>query len=272
MKTFSWKLILLTLAVCSTVASAQDQPFEGKKSQYHGFDRFDFKVNGLDAIVVVPKTVAKGKPWLWRAEFFDHRPETDLALLAKGFHLTYIQVGNTFGCPDAMKQWDAFYTLLTEKHGFSKKPALIGLSRGGLYCYNWAAANPDKVAVIYGDAPVCDFKSWPGGKGTGKGSKNDWAKLIKDYHFKDEAEAMAYDKNPIDNLKPLAEKKIPIIHVVGDKDDVVPHTENTMIIKERYEKLGGEMKLIIKPGIGHHPHGLDDPTPVVDFILKACGM
>ena len=28
------------------------------------------------------------------------------------------------------------------------------------------------------------------------------------------------------------------------------------------------IRVIHKPGIGHHPHGLDDPTPVVDFILK----
>ena len=58
------------------------------------------------------------------------------------------------------------------KFGFAKKAALVGLSRGGLYCYNWAVANPDKVASLYGDAPVCDFKSWPGGKGKGKGSKS----------------------------------------------------------------------------------------------------
>ncbi len=272
MKHIAPALSMFIIACLAAAAVAEEAaPFPGRKSQYHGYDRFDFQVNGIDAIVVAPKAGAKGKPWVWRAEFFDHRPQTDLALLARGFHLTYIKVGNTFGCPDAMKHWDAFHALLTEKHGFAQKPALIGLSRGGLYCYNWAAANPDKVAVIYGDAPVCDFKSWPGGRGKGKGSKSDWAKLIKDYRFKDEAEALAYDKNPIDNLKPLAEKKIPLIHVVGDKDDVVPHEENTMIIKERYEKLGGEMKLIIKPGIGHHPHGLDDPTPVVEFILKACG-
>jgi hypothetical protein len=26
--------------------------------------------------------------------------------------------------------------------------------------------------------------------------------------------------------------------------------------------------LIHKPGVGHHPHGLDDPLPVVEFIEK----
>ena len=69
-----------------------------------------------DAIVVAPKTEGPARPWIWRAEFFDHRPEADLALLNKGFHLVYLQVGNTFGCPSAMHHWDAFYAEL-RRHG-----------------------------------------------------------------------------------------------------------------------------------------------------------
>ena len=87
----------------------------------------------------------------------------------QGFHIVYMQVPNMLGCPQAVRHWNAFYRELTEKYGFARKAALVGLSRGGLYCYNWAAANPEKVACIYGDAPVCDFKSWPGGKGKGRG-------------------------------------------------------------------------------------------------------
>ena len=34
------------------------------------------------------------------------------------------------------------------------------------------------------------------------------------------------------------------------------------------EKLRGKIHVIVKPGLKHHPHGLDDPTPAVDFILK----
>ena len=37
---------------------------------------------------------------------------------------------------------------------------------------------------------------------------------------------------------------------------------------QRYRKLGGSITLIAKPGVGHHPHGLDDPTPIVEFIVK----
>ncbi len=265
--------------------------FPGTHSDYHGFDRYDFEVDGCKALVVTPHQLAKtwgskegskkgdkeigkesgkegGKlPWIWRAEFFDHRPELDLALLARGFHLVYIEVGNTFGAPSAMKHWDVFYEELTSKYGLSPKPTLEGLSRGGLYIYNWASAHPKSVSVLYGDNPVCDFKSWPGGKGKGPGSAGDWQKLQQDYGFKSEAEALAYPKNPIDNLAPLAKAHVPIIHLAADADEVVPYPENTVIIKERYEKLGGKIQVIVKPGFKHHPHGLDDPTPLVDFIL-----
>jgi hypothetical protein len=35
-----------------------------------------------------------------------------------------------------------------------------------------------------------------------------------------------------------------------------------------YKELAGVIEVIHKPGVGHHPHGLDDPTPVVEFIEK----
>ncbi len=247
-------------------------PFPGKQSQWEGFDRYDFEFNGQPAIVVLPKQSLPGKAWVWRGEFFGAFPNADTALLGKGFHLAYLGVPNLFGSPEAVAQWNGFYQELTGKHGLAKKVALIGLSRGGLYCYNWAAANPDRVACLYADAAVCDFKSWPGGKlkglGKGNGSAAEWQNVLKAYHFKSDAEAIAYDKNPIDNLKSLAAARVPLLHVYGDADDVVPWQENTGVLAERYRKLGGSITLIPKSGIGHHPHGLSDPTPIVEFIVK----
>ena len=215
-----------------------------------------------------PRQTLPGKPWSWCMEFPDAFTDRCAApaLLEKGFHHVHIVVGNTFGSPAAMGHFNAFYDVL-RRRGLAKKAVLIGLSRGGLYAYRWASENPDKVAVIYGDAPVCDFKSWPGGRGTGKGSPADWTQLLTCYGFKDEAEALAYPGNPIDVLEPLAKAGIALIHVVGDVDEVVPVAENTAIVEARYHKLGGEIQVIHKPGVGHHPHGLDDPTPVVKFIM-----
>ncbi|MCH5374476.1 MAG: prolyl oligopeptidase family serine peptidase [Planctomycetes bacterium] len=257
------------LAVAPIAADdTQSIAFPGKQSDWHGFQRFDFEVDGKPVQVVAPEQPAEGRPWVWHGEFFGHKPAPDIALLKRGFHAVYMRDPDMLGAPAAVAHWNALYKELTEKYGFARKVALVGLSRGGLYCYNWAAANPEKVACIYGDAPVCDFKSWPGGKGKGKGSPRDWNLVLKCYGFADEAEALAYDKNPIDNLAPLAAAKVPLLHVYGEADDVVPWDENTGVIAERYRKLGGSITLIAKPGIGHHPHGLDDPTPIVEFIAR----
>ncbi len=156
------------------------------------------------------------------------------------------------------------------EHLFADRAVLEGMSRGGLIVYNWAAANPEKVAAIYGDAPVMDFKSWPGGKGKGTGSPNDWENCLKQYAMT-EAQAMAYKSNPLDKLAAIAKAGIPIIHVVGDADKVVPVAENTAIAEMRYKKLGGTFKVVHKPGVGHHPHSLKDPQAIVDFVLGHSG-
>jgi len=249
-------------------AAPQWPAFPGKTSDWNGFVRHDFEVGGKKVLVVEPKEAAAGRPWVWHGEFFGHKPAPDVALLKRGFHVAYLQVPDQLGSPEAVRHWNVLYQELTGKYGLASRVSLVGLSRGGLYCYNWAAANPDKVACLYGDAPVCDFKSWPGGKGKGKGSARDWKLVLERYGFKDDQAAMDYDKNPVDNLAPLAKAKVPLLHVYGDADEVVPWEENTGLIAERYQKLGGSITLIAKPGVGHHPHGLEDSTPIVEFIVK----
>ncbi|MBL4886686.1 MAG: alpha/beta hydrolase fold domain-containing protein [Planctomycetaceae bacterium] len=260
--------LLLLLSVCGKSFAVEPAGFPGKKTLWNGFDRFDFPVEEFSVMVIAPQKAATGNPWVWHGEFFGHKPAPDIALLKKGFHIAYMKVPNMLGSPQAVENWNLCYRELTQKHGLAKKVALVGLSRGGLYCYNWATANPDQVACIFGDAPVCDFKSWPGGKGKGKGSPADWKRVMDQYGFQNEEQAIAYDKNPIDNLAVLAKHDVPLLHVYGEADDVVPWDENTGIIASRYRKLGGRIDLIVKPGVGHHPHSLNDPSPIVDFIER----
>jgi pimeloyl-ACP methyl ester carboxylesterase len=234
---------------------------------FHGFKQELFKLNGVGCRLVYPKKAAEGKPWIWRARFFGHQPQTDIALLNKGFHVAYTEAGGLFGAPEAVARWDRFHRYLTTTKGFAQKPALEGMSRGGLIIYNWAIANPDKVACIYGDAPVCDFKSWPGGLGKGKGSAGTYKQCLKVYGLTPE-QGKTFKGNPIDNLEPLAKAKVPILHVCGAADNVVPMPENSDIIEKRYKALGGSIRVISKEGVGHHPHSLKDPEPIVSFVLK----
>jgi len=85
--------------------------------------------------------------------------------------VAYMDVQNMYGAPMALDHMDKFYAHLVKEFGLSSKVVLEGFSRGGLFAFNWAARNPGKVACLYLDAPVCDFKSWPAGWDKAKSSR-----------------------------------------------------------------------------------------------------
>ncbi len=240
-----------------------------KIDSWHGHRRHVFTFQGRTAWVVEPEQPRPGNPWSWCMMFPDAFTERCAApqLLDAGFHHAYLDVGNTFGAPEAIRHLAAFHEELVRR-GLATKAALIGISRGGLYAQRYAAEHPNHVVVIYGDNPVCDFKSWPGGKGSGKGSPKDWAACLAAYGFADEAAALAYPGNPVDRSDVLTTAGIAIIFVVGDKDDVVPPDENALQVETRYRKSGGEIIVIHEADKGHHPHGLADPGPVVRFMIE----
>jgi len=74
---------------------------------WHGYPRYDFVLGGHRCTMVTPRQVAKGVPWVWRASFFDERPEVEVALLAAGFHVVYADVIDLCGSAAAVAQWDA---------------------------------------------------------------------------------------------------------------------------------------------------------------------
>ena len=144
--------VLVTAAFwLSSQSSAAGAPptFGDEKTSWHGFDRYDFLMDETDlnikpykaapdernavrtpvkgqlrCVVVAPKEAAPGNPWSWRGCYFDHEPQAEIELLQRGFHVGFIWC-------DAGKPWDAWYAFLTDKHGLSKKPAFIGMSRRG---------------------------------------------------------------------------------------------------------------------------------------------
>lgn len=240
------------------------------QNNWNGFEIIAFDFNGVDAKIVFPKKANPLKNWIWRTQFWAHEPQTDIALLNQGFHVVYVDVVDLYGNTIAINRLNNFYNFLIKNFGLNKKTVLEGMSRGGLDAFNWASENTDKVFCIYVDAPVCDIKSWPGGLGKGQGSKNDWQKCLKAYNLT-ESSVIDFKGIPLINCLKLAQAKIPIISVCGDADTVVPLEENSLKLAEIYRAGGGEIELIIKKGIGHHPHSLQDPKPIVDFILKHTG-
>ena len=192
---------------------------EKKSSSFYGFECIDFTFEERNCKIVKPKKAAVGLPWVWRARFWGHEPQTDRALLERGFHVVYCDASELFGNKKAIDLWNKFYNYM-QLAGLSKKVALEGMSRGGVYIYNWAMENPQKVACIYADAPVLDLKSWPGGLGKGQKSAADWEIFKTDYSLT-EAQAVAFKNSPLDHANKIASLGFPMLHVVGDADEAV---------------------------------------------------
>ena len=247
-----------------------DLQFPGDSvDHWHGVWRHKFSFEGAEAWVVEPANPRGDGRFSWCMMFpdaFTQRCATP-ELVSRGYYHVFLSVGNSFGAPQAIEKLNAFHQMLIRR-GFHSQAVLIGISRGGLYAHRYAATYPTQVSVIYDDAAVLDYQSWPGGKGKGKGSPGDWQELKRLYRFESDQQAADYPFTPLKTLGVLAKNKIAIVSVVGDADDVVPWEENTLQAERIYKDLGGVFETIHKPGVGHHPHGLEDPSPVVDFIQK----
>ena len=243
----------------------------GPIDNFYGYEKKDFELFGWSCKVVMPKKTVIGRPWIWRARFWGHEPQAEIALLQRGFHVAYIDVADLYGSAEAIERWNRFYEFFT-RGGMSTKPVLEGMSRGGLIVYNWAAANPEKVGAVYADAPVLDLMSWPKGDGLGEGSPEDWEKVQMLYRINSPKRLEKFEGNPLDKVKVFADAGFPSLLVAGDRDKVVPLAENAQVFEQKINELGGKASLIVKKGAGHHPHSFRNPEIIVDFILKATGL
>lgn len=272
---------LLLLIVLSSFVQAEETKdnggmlFPGKKSDFRGYEQYDkIKTAGGHFSIVCPKKPAPGKPWLWRSLFWEAiKPvsNADLKLVDEGYYVVLAH-GNVHGHPSGNANIDGAYELLTTKYGFAKKCSMSSMSRGTLSLFTWASLNPEKVSSIYVDNGVCNVKSWPGGKlvpGSGSvasGAPRSWKGMKKVYGFKTDAELLAAKISPIDKLEPLAKAGVPILMVCGNKDAAVPYEENDAVMEKRYKALGGDITVIVEDK--GHSHGMKDPTPVLEFIMK----
>lgn len=239
-----------------------------EKSTWNGRECEVIHFRGFEVTVVKPAVSTRGKPWVWRTEFFGAFPSADLEMLARGWHLVYINISDRFGAPAAVENMAAFGDWVRVRYGLCEKSVLFGFSRGGLYALHYAGKYPSRVAALYLDAPVVDICSWPGGKGKSEGSAWDWERCLEVYGFKESEAGDCYGEIQKVSIEGILEGKLPLVMVAGDSDEVVPYEENGRFLESAYENSGLPFLLIMKPGVGHHPHSLEDPTPIVDFL---CG-
>lgn len=251
------KKIFIALLILNTQLSAGII----EKNQW---EKMNFE--GRDAFIIMPKKHAQSNiPWVMYAPTLTGLPnERDEGwmidkFLEAGIAISGINIGESYGNPEGRKTYTKFHDFLTKKKNFNQKASLLARSRGGLMLYNWAIENPEKVKCIAGIYPVCNLSSYPGLNRAAPAYKMSEGELVKNLSL----------HNPIENLKPLAQANIPIFHIHGNVDEVVPLKLNSGIISKRYEMLGGKMQLIVPEGQGHNMwQGFFKCAKLVEFVIN----
>ena len=249
--------LVLSLALLHGAGRAQDKrlPLPGKV----------FAVDGKTAFIISPST-ARGeqvsRPWVWYAPTLRRLPAKAERwmferFLRAGVSIAGIDVGESYGSPEGRAGYDALYAEM-RRRGFGPTPVLLARSRGGLMLYSWAVENANRVGGIAGIYPVCDIASYPG-----------LERAAPAYGLsKDALEKRLSEFNPVDRLAPLAKADVPIFHIHGDRDRVVPLDANSARVRDRYRALGGRVGVEIQKGRGHDMwQGWFESSRLTDFVI-----
>jgi len=225
-----------------------------------------FKFEDKDAFIIMPKKHSElNIPWVFYAPTLRGLPnERDEGwminhFLEAGIAVAGIDVGESYGNIEGRNLYSKFHNFLTQRKKFNPKACLLARSRGGLMLYNWAANNPKKVKCIAGIYPVCNLRSYPGLERAAPAYKMSASELANSLS----------ENNPINRLQNLAKADVPIFHIHGNVDTVVPLKSNSGIIAKRYQRFGGNMQLVVPKGQGHNMwEGFFKCDELVNFIIN----
>lgn len=224
-------------------------------------------VSGRRGFMLVPRINPGSKlyPWLWYAPTFlanlPNRSHLWLFrhFLAKGMVIAGIDIGESFGSPEGRAIYADFHDRICRDFGLAQKACLFAQSRGGLMLYNWAVEHPDDVACIAAVYPACDLRSYPG-----------LDRAARAYSMSlEDLQRHLPDHNPVDRLAALAKSNVPIRHIHGNADTIVPLAANTVEVASRYKALNGEMDFFVVADKGHEVlPDYFERRELVDFIFQ----
>lgn len=232
-------------------------------SEWYGFRRIDFSFCDRNATVVFPREATEGKKWLFHTEYFGAFPSFEIEMLERGYHVVFLSNRHRWGDIADIDAKAELCAYLESEYGLAPKCMPVGMSCGGMIAVYFAAKYPERIAALYLDAPVMNFLSCPGCFGIST-DQSMWQEFENATGLT-KSTLINYRNHPIDHARELVEAKIPLMMIAGDCDHVVPYCENGQPLTEYYRTNGGVVQEFIKVGCDHHPHGLDDLAPMVEF-------
>ena len=163
--------------------------------------------------------------------------------------------------PDAVSLMRAFQEHVVRQYRLADRAILFGFSRGGLYAFNYALRFPECVEKIYLDAPVLDLRDWP------PAGSPEQEQMFKAYRI-NRASFEHFSDSPVDRLDAFFQNEIPLLLIAGCRDETVSFSRNAGRLLSYCERRNILVRYYLKPEGGHHPHSLDDVSPVVRFVTE----
>lgn len=236
--------------------------------KYYDFEMIKTTHNGREYTIVLPEKGTENGHWVLKTEYFDAFPTVEVELVRRGYHLAHVKNITRWHKPEDTDARAELARYMHENYGVREKCVIVGMSCGGMQGIYFAAKYPQYVSCMYLDAPVVNLLSCPADLGKAAGGMFE---EFEQHTGIGKTELLSYRKHPLDYIPALVGHNIPVILVAGDSDRTVPFDENGILLERAYEAAGCTIKTIIKPNADHHPHGLEDSTPILEFIEKYDG-
>ena len=230
---------------------------------WNGFKLEKSIFEGRELISVFPEK-PNGK-WALKTEYFDAFPAVEIELLKLGYHIFHVKNVTRWHDWSDTDTRAKLAEFVHKEYGLSKKCVVVGMSCGGMQGIYFGSKYPQYVSCMYLDAPVVNLLSCPGGFGKGVTTMRE---EFTEHKKMDMTELLSFRDHPLDHIPTLVKNNIPVILVSGDSDATVPYDENGKLLDKAYRENDCVIETIIKKGGDHHPHSLDDNTPIIEFIKK----
>lgn len=227
-------------------------------------DEFDFE--GTTAVVVKPNIKPINRI-AFKTEYWGDFPELEVELLKRGFHLVHVLNHTRLANRADIDRKVRFIDYVSEKYNLDKRCVLVGMSCGGAQAVNFAGYYPEYASVLVIDAPVLNFLDFPGRYDRFEEEFEE--EFTVAYPGVKRSDIFKLDENPINRVKTLIEKRLPVIMLYGTQDETVQYPLNGRLLEEAYSENKDLLTVIQRLFQGHHPHGLlGKSNELADLVMS----